>query len=144
VSFLDDLPDEPKELVRKCSEERQVDRIRKIEDRILEKSLATVEDFTSARDIDPGQEEPPPEWVAEHGPVEAAKRWRVARAAWDTKKDSPVFLGLAKDVALGIIKAREGRTVNVSSLNVAFVVAAPPKVADAYPIIDVEVDDADE
>lgn len=142
MSFLDDLDEEtalvpaPRKIL--TSEEKQLEGLRKREDRILDTSMATVADINAARDIDPGQDELPQEWIAELGLAGAAKRLRVAKAAWMNKKEAPVFLEHARATALGIIKARAQQPMNVQSLNVAFIVAAPPKAERAYPVIDID------
>lgn len=144
--FLDSL-DEPAALAPrpKTSEEKQLERLRTVEDRILKKSLDLVEDITGARDIDDDHEDDIPEdWIKEVGMVEAAKRLRVAKDARRTKKSAPVYLEHTKAVALGILKARSAQPVQVQALNVAFIVAAPSKARAAYPVIDIEPDEADE
>jgi hypothetical protein len=145
VSFLDGLDDEGAPLVpykARSSEEKQLDRLRTMEDRILTKSLALVEDIAGARDIDDNHDDSiPVEWVKEVGLEEAGKRLRVAKDARRTKKEAPVYLEHTKAVALGILKAREARPVNIQSLKATFIIAAPPKAQNAYPIIDIEADD---
>lgn len=142
MSFLDDLEPETALVPRKNSEERQVDKLRAREDRILDKALATVEDISGARDIDDNHDGSiPQEWIAEVGPVEAGKRLRVATDARRNKKEAPVYLEHTKAVALGILKAREARPIQINALKATFLIAAPPKASDAYPIIDVEVDE---
>jgi hypothetical protein len=148
VSFIDDLADEPAAVapfVRKGSEEKQLERLRKREDRILEKALATVEDVGGARDIDDNHgDDIPEEWIKEVGLAEAGRRLRVAKDARRNKKEAPVYLEHMRATALGIIKARAQQPSGASTLNVAFVVAMPPKAAEAYPVIDVEADEIDE
>lgn len=149
MSFLDDLgdEDEPKELVpapavslrRKSAEEKQLDRLRAREDRILEKALATVEDVGGARDIDDQHDGTiPDEWIAEVGLVEAGKRLRVAMDSRRNKKEAPVYLEHMRATALGIIKARSSQPAPDISLNFNMTIAAPQS---ARPIIDIDVDD---
>lgn len=146
MSFLDRLDDEAAPLVPyrpKTSEEKQLERLRQREDRILDKSLALVEDITGARDIDDDHDdEILQEWIAEVGLEEATKRLRVAKDARRTKKNAPVYLEHTKAVALGILKARAAQPVTVQALNATFILAAPSQAA-ALPVIDVEADEVD-
>jgi hypothetical protein len=150
VSFLDDeetalQPAAPAPVRIRTSEEKQLDKLRSIEDRILAKSLAAVEDIVGAADIDDNHDDSIPQhWIAEVGLEAAAKRLRVARDARRNKKEAPVYLEHARATALGIIKARAAQPATISQLNVAFVVAVPPKARKAYPVIDVEVEEVGE
>lgn len=84
----------------------QQDRLRGIEDDLLERSLTTVQDALAFQEIDPEQASPPLAWVEELGPKAAERRLRLAKAAWMSAKDAPVGLKVAKDMAAGIIRAR--------------------------------------
>lgn len=101
-----DLPEE----VRK--------RLRSLEDEILFTSGQAVLDTLAFRDIDPGTMEAPAEWNMD--PAEAAKRLRLARAAWENKRTAPVGLAIAPQVFMGISKARavEKQATGPKTLNV--------------------------
>lgn len=116
----------------------KLDRLRDIESGLLERSMAILGDALSFRDIEPGSETCPPEW-RDMDPDEAVKRLRVANAAWLGKKDAPVGLDLAKQVAVGIIKARATEKTAPKTLNVTVVnMSAPLPVFD---VIEVESKD---
>lgn len=147
MSFLDDLDEEtalapPAPRKPLTSEEKQLEGLRKVEDRILTKSMSIIEDIDGAADIDDGHDPEvhgiPDEWIKEVGLVAAAKRLRVAKDARRNKKEAPVYLEHARATALGIIKSRAQQPIAVQSLNVAFIVAAPPKAKQAYPVIDID------
>lgn len=131
----DELVPAPKPYVARSSEEKQLDRLRVREDRILEKALRIVEDCAGAADIDGDEMEPPAEWVEEVGLAEAKRRFRVAKDARQSRKDAPSYLELQKSVAVGIVKARSAEPAGRVSLNFSFTLAAPPR---AYDVIDVE------
>jgi hypothetical protein len=71
------------------------DRLQKLENEIFAENLVIVMDATRFREIPPDAKEPLPEWIAELGPTEAWKRFRVAQAAWMGAKDAPVGISIA-------------------------------------------------
>lgn len=95
-----------------------VDAIREVEDRLLMKAMGQVENALSWDEIDFGTLEPPAEWVAELGEVEAKRRLRAAQAAQMSSGESPVGLKHAKDLLLGVVKARAAEKAGPRSLNV--------------------------
>lgn len=116
----------------------RMDRLRALEDQLLEQSLTIVKDTMHFRDIEPGTTEPPAEWV-DADQDDQTKRLRVANAAWLSKKDAPVGLALAKEVSIGIIKARatEKSGPKVLNLNVVNMSAPLPQ----FECIEVESDE---
>lgn len=91
--------------------------LRSIEDKIFDSSVKVIEDMHSARDIDPAEPEPPAHWVRALGAEEAAKRFRVAKAAWLSANKAPVFLSLATKTAAAIMKARANQASGPRELN---------------------------
>jgi hypothetical protein len=113
----------------------QHDRLRALEDDIYESNLNVVLDATRFRDIDPGQTEPPAEWVAELGEAEARKRLRVANGAWLGAKDAPLGISVAKSIVGAMAKARAvERSGGGRELNMTIAVAI---VAPSYPRLEV-------
>lgn len=102
-------------------------RLRNIEDQLLRSSLSIVRDSLAFEEIDPEATEPPEHWVEELGMEGAIKRLRLAKAAWLNAKEAPVGAKMAKEVAMGIIKARSTETAG-ARLNVAVQVVAAPAV----------------
>lgn len=113
-----------------------LNKLQRMEEDILERSLGVVQASMHWQDIEPDAEEPPQAWVDELGKEGAQKRFRVARAAWMSAKTAPVGLSLAKATALGITKVRAMTKMATPTLNVAFVTWKAP-VGD-LPIVDVE------
>ena len=111
-------------------------RLKALEDSILEKSLRTVDAALHWEDIDPGAEGPPQAWIDEVGAEEASKRFRVARAAWLNAKEAPVGLNMARTTALGITKVRSAIKASSPTLQINLVSFASP-MADIE-AIDVE------
>lgn len=71
-------------------------------------------DTTLPRDIDPAFEK----MVAELGEEEAQKTYRVALAGWNTAADAPVFVKVATNIAVGIMKANAAEKGGSHVLNV--------------------------
>jgi hypothetical protein len=111
-----------------------------IEEQIFDQSCRVVSAAMAFADIDPGQPEPPPEWVEIYGPEEAKRRLRIASSAWLSKKDAPMGISVAMQIHTGITTARArrgetgGRVLNVGVLNLAL----PGRSYDEQEIIEVE------
>ena len=97
------------------------ERLKHIEDELLERNMNIVRDVAAFREIDPTSDEPPEAWVLEHGREEAIKRHRVARAAWMSQTEAPIAIRIAKDIAIGITKARAAEKTGPRQLNVQVV-----------------------
>lgn len=108
--------------------------LRGIEDDLLRTSLTTVRDALMFQDIPEDCPAPPAEWVAELGEAGAEKRLRLALAAWRNAKEAPVGLKMAKEVAMGIIKARSTEA-SAARMNVAVQIVT--QVAN-YEVLEIE------
>lgn len=115
----------------------QLEKLRGIEDRILEKSMSIIEGCLHGAYVDDGQDELPQEWIAEVGMKGAVDRLRMAKDARMSPKMHPVYMDLAKSTFVGIVKARASSPAATQSLNVNITLAAPKA---AYAIIDLEPD----
>lgn len=109
--------------------------LKNIESELLRDSMEVVVDSLRFREIKPGQEEPPPQWVREVGYKRAIERLRVANAGWMSKKDAPIAVQLAQVVAIGIIRSRATEKAGPKTLNVAMVQMSAP--LPTFPELDV-------
>lgn len=100
----------------------------KVARRIVEAGLA-------AADINPAQPEPPPEWVAELGPVEAAKKFRLAQAAWAPTSKAPHVFSIASQVVTADARVQAAKNTPPAQLNVAVQVVMTPQ---KYDVIEVD------
>lgn len=97
------------------------------------------------KDIDPAEENPPPDFIARFAtPEEAHKAYRVARSGWMPQKDAPSGVGFAYKVAMGVIKGREelrARQQDAKPLNVTVVLNQPVirgEDTHQYPVLEIE------
>lgn len=91
-------------------------------------------DVTLQRDLDPAFER----MVDDLGEEEAQKAYRVAVAGWNTAADAPVFVKVATNIAVGIMKANAAEKGGPKVLNVGKVMV----VADSIPQFEErEIDD---
>lgn len=67
----------------------------------------------------------PPAWADVYGPAESRKRFRAACAALLPSKECPVGVTVARDVLLGIIRARSTANNVPRSLNILVNMTAP-------------------
>lgn len=138
--WLTDLPDGsgtgelvpvkvPAPALLRSAEEIRIEKMRSIEDELLETNLAIMRDVSAFRDIMPDTEYPPQEWLDKYGYEESYKRLRVARASWMSAKEAPVALAISKSLTVGIIRARATEKTAPRSLNIALVqMTAPSQV----------------
>jgi hypothetical protein len=96
-------------------------RLQGLEDELFHESLSIVHDALKFADIDPGDEEPPEQWVEELGYEAATKRFRLARMACLSAKEAPVGIKMAQAMATGIIRARAADKGSSHTLNIAVV-----------------------
>lgn len=96
------------------------DKLRALEDRILERGLVCLDDVAHWVDVEQSTAEPPQAWVDELGAEGAARRLRVAKSAWMSAKEAPVGIKVAQSVVVGIAKARAtaqgGTTLNLQQV----------------------------
>jgi hypothetical protein len=118
--------------------ERQLEELKEIEEGLYKKSMRTVGASLDFMDVDPANyAETLEKWTLEVGEEEAKARLRVALANWQTAKDAPVGLKMAKDVSVALIKARATRESAPVHLNMSFVKMTVPKdILDALDVGD--------
>jgi hypothetical protein len=114
--------------------------LRDVENEILVSSLTVVQASVDFAEITPEDEAPPPEWLLRYGAAGAAKRFRIAKAAWKSAKDAPVGIRVATQIASSIIKSRSMEKAAPRQLSVTWVSAPPPTASTLtkYPEIIVE------
>lgn len=110
-------------------QERKADRLRAIEDQLLQDSIAIVSDTMRFPQIDPNDATVNPEWIKELGYEKATERDRVARYGLMSAKEAPVGIKVAQAISSSIIKARSVEKAGPRSLNIAVVqMTAPPPI----------------
>ena len=106
-------------------QELSQDRLKSIEDELLEEAMSMTRHMLAFSEIDPGdvasEKAALAKWSAELGPDVAAKRLRLARGSWMPGKDAPVGLKHASVLAVGIIRARATERGAPRSLNISIV-----------------------
>jgi hypothetical protein len=112
---------------RASPKEKRQERLREIEDELLGESLAVLNSSLKFADFDlKEQKEPPAEWVEEHGREEATKMFRIAQLANMSQKEAPIAFIIAKNLAVGIVKARATERAAPRSLALVYLNSAPP------------------
>lgn len=116
-------------IAKVLDEETELERIRAIESALHETAASILAASMRAPEIKPDAEEPPPEWLAVMKPADADKAFRIAKAAWMSQKDAPVFLKTAQQFLSGSMKVRANENTGPKVLNATLVtVTAPPPV----------------
>lgn len=124
------------------NEEEDFERIRQLEVALHERAAAIQDAAMRAPDIAPGDETYPPEWERDFGGKEAAERaFRVAKAAWGSQKDAPIFLKMAQAFLVGAMKARASEDRAPRILNATLVQTTAP--LPVFPERIVQSDDDD-
>lgn len=108
------------------SEERDLERIRDIELALHERAAEIVGDAMLAPEVARDAEEPPPHWYNTMTRERAARALAVAKAAWESGKEAPVFLKLAPAFLVGSMKARAQEHQGPRVLNATIVTTTAP------------------
>lgn len=126
-------PEEPKvEIVRRPSPlEKRQEQLSSIRDDLFKKVTDIVDPMLQFAEFDPERPDVVPLCWRHFPEEEQKRRMRVARAAWQTKKEAPVALEHAAKIYLGIVRAQATEKAAPRSLNIAFVkVLSQPKNYD--------------
>lgn len=124
----------PKKVDLSSSLKDDNDRLRNVEDKVLGKALTIVQDALHFADLDMGDSKIPDAWVDEVGIDGAERRHRAATWSQLNAKEAPVGLKMAKEVLVGIVKARatekaEPKRLNIAITKIDFQLPAFPSVA---------------
>ncbi len=112
------VPKPPKPVRKKTQGERNIE---KIEEEIFADACGVLSSMLRFREIEEGQKEVPPAWVAKYGEKVAAEMFRVASASWRSKKDAPIAISEATNIVANILKARARKEAGPSQLNMNMV-----------------------
>lgn len=104
----------------------QQERLQRIKDDLLERSLNIVDASVRFAELDPDSEEPPPSWIRQYGLEEARVRARIARTGWLPTKDAPSGVKTAAAVAIGIMRANAQEKAAPVAINIAVVKMTAP------------------
>lgn len=119
----------------KAIAKKQADRLRLLEDEILEEATETIIGALKFSKIDPESKEPPKDWIAALGPERAAERFRLAKYALMDQKNAPVGMKIATNVHASITRARQTEKAGSRALNVTLV--QMPAAHVEYPRLEV-------
>lgn len=134
MSFLKGLEGNPGDIMRRPDdspvppEASAEEGLQKIEDQLYLQCSSVISAAAHFNEIEPGQEEPPEEWVERMGSVEAAKALRVANASWLPKGKAPMAIELCGRVAMGILGAKAKKNEGPRRLTVNLVGMTKPKL----------------
>lgn len=114
-------------------EQQREQTLKTIEADLFLDSMSIVSDSFKFREIEPGQQEPPQEWVDQleyqnpgRGYELAKQRLRSANAGWMSKRDSPVAVQVAQAIVVGISRSRAQLNAGPKTLNVQLVQMSAP------------------
>jgi hypothetical protein len=117
----------------------QQEKLRVLEDELLEQSLEVVGGTCSFAELDPEKfDKIPQKWVDDMGMEKAAKFHRLAKAGWLPAKDAPVAITTATKVVSSIVRARATEKAGPKSLNMNIVQLSAP--LPDFEVVDVEDD----
>ena len=109
-------------------------------ERLLEQSQVIMASGLAAAEINPGDEEPPAEWVRELGDAEAQRRFRIAKAAWLPGRDAPHLFAIASEFVKADAKVRAAQSQPGTKLAVAIQMVMPQQVQQ-YEVVDLDEED---
>lgn len=113
-----------------------------IKNKVFQDSMAVVENYLRAKDIDPEVDasRDPAYWemMTEMGDEEAVKKaYRIAKMGWLPAAETPGFVKMAGQMAIGIMKANAAEKGGTKVLNVGRVLV-DASLIPAYEEVEVE------
>lgn len=123
----------------KTAEEQTLERIRGIEDNMLESALSVVDGVLAFAEVQPDDEEPPEEWNGRFGEEGARRRLKLAKEGWKSAKEAAVAIKVATGVVAAITRARASEKGGPKVLNFQFVQMSAP--LPEFPVLEVEADE---
>lgn len=118
------------------------DLIREIEDELFIDSATVVNDSMKFADIEFDESgevvDYPASWRVELTPENLKKRLRIAKANWMTSNEVPHGVKMAKEIAVGIMKARANEGAGAESLRIKHIVMPNPTVMKEFGEIEVD------
>ena len=114
-----------------------VSRVERLRAEIYMKAADVCMSAMSFADVDFDAEEPPEAWVAELGPEEAARRFRVAKSAQLSNRDAPAALKIATTILVGAMRD-DALVRSAPKLNVQLVELSYSPEPEEYPSREVE------
>lgn len=108
-------------------------RMLEIEDEVFQTAAGILRASLDFCHVAPDQQDPPPEWVAELGEDAARKRLAVAKAGWLPSSQAPAGAGLARQVYVGISRARRMQQLGSGPREVNVKISLPAPTAAAMP-----------
>lgn len=144
--FVDMLPDEAVEGEIVPSAKALIDRplnghtmLRDVAAEIVDGVTRVSKDILHFADIEPTDEAPPEEWVAELGHADAMRRLRTAKYALMSPKEAPVALKIIAQFGGNIIKAKAAERNVTNELHIERVYLTAP--VPTYPELEIESDE---
>ncbi len=136
---------EKQEFLSETNKEKRLERIAEIEEKVFDISTQVVMAHLAFTEVDPMQEDPPEEWVAQFGEVAARRRMIVAKAGYLPHSQMPSAVKLAALVRTSISRAYSQQNRGAGTLNqvnVKIALPAPTSVehpgAETYAVIDLD------
>lgn len=139
MTWLDEPDDdEVEETALTARQERGLakERIKRLEDEVFEEAAWVCQQAMRFGDIPFGTEDPPAQWVKEHGEEEARRILRYVQAAQMSARDAPAGIKVATTVLTGLLRARAEKkaaqplNVNVVTLTTGDAKVYPTQVID--------------
>lgn len=136
--------DRDEALVLDSNREARIERIAEIEDKVFDISTQVVMAHLAFTEVDPQQEDPPEEWVAQFGEKAARRRMIVAKAGYLPASQMPSAVKLAQMVRQSISRAysQQHKGVALNQVNVKIALPAPTSQEhpgeEIYPIRDLD------
>lgn len=136
--------DRDEALALDSNRENRIERIAEIEDKVFDISTQVVMAHLAFTEVDPQQEDPPEEWVAQFGEKAARRRMIVAKAGYLPASQMPSAVKLAQMVRQSISRAysQQNKGVALNQVNVKIALPAPTSQEhpgeEIYPIRDLD------
>jgi hypothetical protein len=94
---------------------------KRLEQELLTEAFEILRGAFRLKEIDEDTKEVPVEWVDEYGTKKAKEMFRMAKGAWKPKKEAPLGIQVAQEMAIGILRARAREEAPKAVLNMSMV-----------------------
>jgi hypothetical protein len=107
-----------------------------LESELYKESVEVAQDSLAFREIDPDEEQCPPEWIEKYGRKRALARFRTAKGGWMSRSEAPAAIDVAGRLVGFMAKARAMEKAGPRILNMTMVEMAGP--VNIFPVMKVD------
>lgn len=124
-----------RELTEPGRAEARLARLQEIEDQLFEAAAGIMQAHMAVGEVDPDQQEPPPDWVEKYGLAAARRRLVIAKLGYAPHAQMPSAVKLSAAYMTGVMRGRQyaAKQLGPRVLNVKIALPAPTSAEHPQP-----------